>query len=86
MVTVDGRYHTSSGMTLGELQLFLKALGCQSAINLDGGGSTTMYIRSMEGVVANGVVNEPRNKPPPGVPGFHDFLTLRNVSNAVIVL
>lgn len=86
LVTVDGRYPTSSGMTLPELQLFLIAQGCKSAVNLDGGGSTTMYLQSYDQVYANGVVNEPRDKPPPGVGGYLEQTTLRSISNAIVVM
>lgn len=41
-VTLDGRQHDSAGMTLSELAAELVSLGAQDAINLDGGGSTTM--------------------------------------------
>lgn len=73
-------------MTLAELQLFLQGVGCRSAINMDGGGSTTMYIQSEETAYPNGVVNEPRDKPPPGVAGFNEQTTLRGVSTAIAVL
>jgi len=44
-VTVDGRRPEHSvGMSLGELTDLLQELGAVSAINLDGGGSTTMVI------------------------------------------
>jgi exopolysaccharide biosynthesis protein len=44
-VTVDGRRPEESvGMSLPELTDLMIALGCVSAINLDGGGSTTMVI------------------------------------------
>lgn len=50
-VTVDGRRpKTSVGMSIPELTDLMLELGCVSAINLDGGGSTTMVI---EGQVAN---------------------------------
>ncbi|MCI0513628.1 phosphodiester glycosidase family protein [candidate division KSB1 bacterium] len=53
LVTVDGRQPAHSvGMTLDELARFLLSLGCYQALNLDGGGSTTM-------VIANKVVNSP---------------------------
>jgi len=43
-VVVDGRQPGYSiGMTLEELATLLKNLGCLNAINLDGGGSSTMY-------------------------------------------
>jgi exopolysaccharide biosynthesis protein len=50
-VTVDGRRPEESvGMSLPELTDLMLELGCVSAINLDGGGSTTMVI---EGNVVN---------------------------------
>ena len=52
-VTVDGRRPKESvGMSLPELTDLMLELGCVSAINLDGGGSTTM-------VVDGNVVNRP---------------------------
>ncbi|MCE5252569.1 phosphodiester glycosidase family protein [bacterium] len=45
LVTVDGRQKGySEGMNLHELASFLKELGATEAINLDGGGSTTMWV------------------------------------------
>ena len=44
-VTVDGRQPgVSVGMTLAELADYLLTLGAVDAINLDGGGSTTMVL------------------------------------------
>ena len=44
-VTVDGRQPGKSvGMSIPELSGLMLELGCQFAINLDGGGSTTMVI------------------------------------------
>jgi uncharacterized protein YigE (DUF2233 family) len=46
MVT-DGRYPTySNGMRYEELGRFLQSLGAYNAINLDGGGSSTYFIRT----------------------------------------
>lgn len=46
LVTVDGRQpKTSVGMTVEELAGLMLELGCADAINLDGGGSTTMVVR-----------------------------------------
>jgi hypothetical protein len=42
-VTLDGRQATSVGMTLEELATELVSLGAEEAMNLDGGGSTTMW-------------------------------------------
>lgn len=44
LVAVDGREGSSIGMTLSELAYLMKSLGCINAINLDGGGSTVMYV------------------------------------------
>lgn len=44
LVAVDGREGSSVGLTLRELAYFMKSLGCTNAINLDGGGSTVMYV------------------------------------------
>ena len=47
LVTVDGRQKPySDGMTLRELADLMLALGARDAINLDGGGSTTMVLKS----------------------------------------
>lgn len=46
LVTVDGRQPGwSEGMTLVELTALMSGLGCRDALNLDGGGSTTMVVR-----------------------------------------
>lgn len=44
IVTVDGREKSSIGMTLTELANFMKSIGCYNAMNLDGGGSTVLYV------------------------------------------
>lgn len=46
LVTVEGRVSGSAGMTLSELQDLALRLGLDTAINLDGGGSTTMVARN----------------------------------------
>ncbi len=51
LVTVDGRQPEKSvGMTIAELTALLIELGAVEAINMDGGGSTTMVI---DGKVVN---------------------------------
>ncbi len=52
LVVVDGRQSGSVGMSLVELAHFMQRLGVDSAMNLDGGGSSTM-------VVKNQVMNSP---------------------------
>ncbi len=42
LVTIDGRMTDCKGFDQKDLAEFMIALGCDSAINLDGGGSTTM--------------------------------------------
>jgi len=56
LITVDGRSQVAEGMSLYELQDFLISIKCLEAINLDGGGSTTMWIKD------KGVVNYPSDK------------------------
>ncbi len=55
LLTADGREGSSIGMTLMELARFMQSLGCIGAINLDGGGSTVMYVNGS-------VVNKPQMK------------------------
>ncbi len=45
LVTIDGRSQASVGATLSEEARYMLALGARDAINLDGGGSTTMVIK-----------------------------------------
>lgn len=45
LITVDGRNAQAQGMSLQELQDIFKWLGVTDLINLDGGGSTTMYVQ-----------------------------------------
>jgi exopolysaccharide biosynthesis protein len=56
LLTVDGRHENSAGMSLHELAKTMRWLGCEEAINLDGGGSTTLWVA---GQADNGVVNHP---------------------------
>lgn len=57
-VTVDSAIAGSSGMTMPEFARYLKSLGVHTAINLDGGGSTTMIARKY-GDVYPSLVNRP---------------------------
>ena len=52
LLTADGREGASIGLTLFELANLMKSLGCINAMNLDGGGSTVMYVGGQ-------VVNKP---------------------------
>lgn len=53
LVVVDGRSSTAAGMTCAELATLMQSLGAWDAFNLDGGGSSTMY------VAGTGVANKP---------------------------
>jgi len=55
-LVVDGRAKEAAGMSIPELQHLMKWLGCRDAINLDGGGSTAMYVK---GQPYRGVVSYP---------------------------
>jgi uncharacterized protein YigE (DUF2233 family) len=44
LVVVDGRSQDSAGMTLIELAEFMLEQGCHAALNLDGGGSSTLVL------------------------------------------
>lgn len=50
LVAVDGRSAASVGMTFQEMADFMLSIGATDAINLDGGGSTTMVV---DGTVRN---------------------------------
>ena len=51
-VVVDGRSSKSQGATMEEIQKIMLWLGCTDAMNLDGGGSSSMVVRGK-------VVNHP---------------------------
>lgn len=44
LVTVEGRNRENTGMNLYELARFMQALGAVQAMNLDGGGSSTLVV------------------------------------------
>lgn len=70
MLTADGREGSSIGLTLVELANLMKELGCVNAMNLDGGGSTVMFVKGH-------VVNKPAVQG--GIPLSHT-LTVRKIS------
>lgn len=57
ILVIDGRSATSRGYTMVELANMMVALGAENALNLDGGGSSAMYTRRVDGTM--GVINEP---------------------------
>ena len=76
MMTVDGRQPgVSVGMSLQELAEYLISLGAVDAMNLDGGGSTTMFLDSK-------VVNTPSDKEGERKVSDAILVTLRKPSTA----
>lgn len=69
MVVVDGRQTIAAGMTMDEMAIMMMALGASEAVNMDGGGSSTMWDTDLPG---NGVANLPSDG------------SLRAVANALV--
>ena len=68
-VVVDGRqFGYSGGVTTAELATFFLHVGASEAINLDGGGTTTMVVAGSDG--APRIVNRPVHG---GIPGRERF-------------
>lgn len=57
MLVIDGRQSFSCGATMVGLARLMKRLGADDALNLDGGGSSTMWTRRRGG--RPGVINSP---------------------------
>ncbi len=76
MVTVDGRTPQSQGLTYKEMQSLMDSLDCEYAINLDGGGSTTLWV-NLDG---GRVINKPCDN------GKFDEEGERPVANCLMVL
>ena len=77
LLVADGRFKEhAAGLTLPELEMVMKWLGCTDAINLDGGGSSTMYV---QGGLHDGIVNYPSDN------RRHDHEGQRPVSNAILI-
>ena len=72
MVVVDGRRKDSKGVTLVRLARVMQGLNASFAMNLDGGGSSTMVVRGRKGGLK--VVNRPSGG------------RQRKVSSAVLIL
>jgi exopolysaccharide biosynthesis protein len=63
LVTIDGRFPGKAvGMSTPLMQEFFTLLGAKYALNLDGGGSTTMYIKG-KGFVNHGSDGSNWNNP-----------------------
>ncbi|MFB2119703.1 phosphodiester glycosidase family protein [Parapedobacter sp. 2B3] len=76
LIVVDGRNRLSAGMSLPELAKVLRWLGADDAMNLDGGGSSTLYVKA---ATETGVVNHPSDNKQ------FDHLGQRRVANIIYV-
>lgn len=74
IIAADGRENTSVGLTLWELAKLMKNLGCKYAMNLDGGGSTVMYVKGV-------IVNSPAYKE--GINISNAFTVIENAPSQV---
>lgn len=72
-LTADGRTSKAAGLAHEETAAILQALGCVDAVNLDGGGSTTLW------VAGRGVVSYPCDN------RKYDHAGERAVANAVLL-
>lgn len=67
--------HGTAGLTVPELATVMQELGCNNALNLDGGGSSTMYYN-------NRLINHPEGDEDESL----GFATIRKVSDAIVLL
>ncbi|TPV96258.1 MAG: phosphodiester glycosidase family protein [Myxococcales bacterium FL481] len=79
MLTIDGRTEAGLDLTLQEAAWVAQLWGMDEAMNLDGGGSTTMWI---DGATLSGVVNYPSDW---HMGGYPDHNGARLVSDGVFV-
>lgn len=76
LATVDGRTEAGAGMSLAELAQWFVWLGAGEAVNLDGGGSTTLWVA---GQPFDGVINFPSDN------GQADHAGQRRVNSVLAV-
>ncbi|WP_455258775.1 stalk domain-containing protein, partial [Peptoniphilus asaccharolyticus] len=61
LAAAEGRTSRSAGLTLGELSDFMISIGCNKAVNLDGGGSTAMVLKELGSPERTRVINPEKN-------------------------
>lgn len=77
LVTIDGRFSESAGMTAKEVTGFMaNYFSPQYALNMDGGGSTTMFVKDKG---TQGIVNYPTDN------GVRDHYGQRLLSTFILV-
>ena len=59
LAVVDGRSSNSNGMTMTELGWFMSYIGAYNAVNLDGGGSSTIVAKNLQNGGAQELINTP---------------------------
>ncbi|MBK1438884.1 phosphodiester glycosidase family protein [Parapedobacter sp. ISTM3] len=79
LITVDGRREETAGMSAKELTQFItRYFEVTDALNIDGGGSTTLWVRGA--TPPNGVVNYPTDNK------RYDHFGQRKIRNAILVV
>lgn len=74
LVTADGRHkNKANGLSMKELGILMEALHCRDAMNLDGGGSTTLWLNS------KGVINYPSDNK------LFDHNGTRTIANGITI-
>ena len=80
LIAVDGRSEVAAGMNAKELTEFIrKYFPIEDALNIDGGGSTTMWIDTTQLPHVNGVVNYPSDNK------RQDHVGQRQLRNALVI-
>lgn len=82
LIAVDGRSPQASGINAEELTDLLMAVGATGALNMDGGGSVTMFVR---GATPNGVVNYPSDLRKSDISRFEHLGQRRNGMALLII-
>ncbi|NIK55298.1 phosphodiester glycosidase family protein [Kribbella shirazensis] len=80
LLTVDGRATGSRGLSLKEMGQLMVSLGADDALNLDGGGSSTMLART-PGKAGPDVVNDPSDGGERLVPNGLGLLPVKGTGN-----
>lgn len=75
LIVVDGRMKEAAGMTLKEFASILKWLNAKTMLNLDGGGSSTLFINKDN----YGIMNHPTDN------GKYDHFGERKVANVLLL-
>jgi len=65
LAVFDGRQENRAGLTTEETALWMSWLGCSTALNLDGGGSSAMVLKDRQGKIH--VLNTPIHRGRPGL-------------------